>query len=399
MTRAASTTEPAIRFNVPVYAVATNPMTTRTSQIIRVIIAFLMAALLMPTTVLAANKSGTIEVCDKAGEDGRLCGRRERETQRKAFDLPPISVFRRHRGEAVRLLQSNENYRPGFAIIAYQDLNMTPRIEFRLPIGVPGTLWRAPLVARLTEAEWRQIMEKRRLLETLHPVDDNSICLDGHTNVAEAIDKEGTVQTRVERRCGDGPIARFTTFLTELAFSKFRYCHALAPDWGGDEATRGLMRCSTLEGDRVLAAELLKYLMDADFDCCLNEDKWPEITHLFSKNVVFSWPGEPTVRDAEAAARIWLASDGTYAETYVGESMGRVRIEARATIREIEAQDVTEQISVPVTSEWVRGADGKFQMVSFDYVAEQAFSRKSRTITLPPPLEMPAAAPPASSGN
>jgi len=148
-----------------------------------------------------------------------------------------------------------------------------------------------------------------------------------------------------------------------------------------------------LEGDRVLAAELLEYLMDADFDCCLNEDKWPEITHLFSKNVVFSWPGEPIVRDAEAAARIWLASGGTYAETYVGETMGRVRIEARANVREIEAKDFTEQVSVPVTSEWVRGADGKFQMVSFDYIAEQAISRKSRTITLPPPLEIPASAP------
>lgn len=92
MTRAASTTE-------PVYAVAKNPMTTHTSRVILAITPFLIAALFMPTTALAANKSGTIEVCDKAGEDGKLCRRRERETQRKAFDLPPISVFRRHQAK------------------------------------------------------------------------------------------------------------------------------------------------------------------------------------------------------------------------------------------------------------------------------------------------------------
>lgn len=352
-----------------------SPLTTRINRIMLLAVAILVATLFMPAAAPAASESVKIKVCDKLNEGGQLCRKHARDTQRKAFDLPPISTFHRHRGEAVRLLQSNEYYRPRFAIIAYQDLNLTPRLEFRLPIGVPGTLWRAPLVARLTEGEWRQIMEKRRLLETLHPVDDNSICLDGNTNVAEAIDKEGTVQTRVERRCGDGPIARFTTFLSGLAFSKFRYCHALAPDWGGDEAARGLMRCSMLEGDRVVSAQLLKYLADANFDCCLSKEKWPKIVHLFSSNIVFSWPGEPIVRDAETDARKWLASGGTYAQTYVGDPTGRVRIEAFATIREIEARDVTEQISVPVTSEWVRNADGTFQMISFDYDAEQAASR------------------------
>lgn len=353
-------------------------------------IAVLAMALSMPTATFARDGNAKIKVCDKPGFDWELCKRHGRDAQRKAFDLPPIDVFRRHQVEAVRLFQSDANYRPRFAIIAYQDINLTPRIEFRLPTSISGTLWRAPLIARLTEAEWQQVVKQRKLLETPHPIDDDSLCLDGYTNVAEAIDKAGTVRTRVEHSCGNAPIERFATFLTDLALSKFPYCRPLASNWGGYEAVRGLVLCARLEGDRIAAAELLKYLDDAEFNCCQNEGKWTEIVHLFSKNVAFSWPGKPVIRDPEAAARIMLANDGTYAETYVGESKDRVRIEARVTARVIEGDEVTEEISVPVTSQWVRGADGKFQMVSFDYVAEQAVSRKSRTIKLPPPIEIPA---------
>ena len=307
----------------------------------------------------AEAKAPRGDYCDGSDSGSSLCKKSKREQQRKAFGLPSIETYKQSGARAVRILANNAYGWPTYAIIFYQDRDLVPKVEFRRPLDQSGMHWRAPLIARVNDADWQTILEKQRALQST--TSEDNICLDGYTRTVELIDAGGTVDTWVEHSCGQSLMDLYINYLTQLGLDQFAQCKAIVSQYSHDDASYILSICSLLDGDRMAAAKLHNQL---DAHGLTGRSNWREIVHLFDNTAAFSWPGMPVATGAEASAKLWIEKDPTI-QSYIGETSDRVRLEGRVSISVDEVRETTVATSAPFVSIWIRGKDGQFRMQSF----------------------------------
>ncbi|RDV02550.1 hypothetical protein DXH95_11320 [Sphingorhabdus pulchriflava] len=307
------------------------------------------------------------------------CTEKEREARRKIFGLPSLEKIQRRTmsgGEASELIVATVmvKQREGLALVLQRDRGGTPIVEIHsMPVSSRPADYQ-PIRAIIPEAIWALALAKGNALDLVYDTDEVLVC--GANFSVEIVDKEGNVRAPDGDSCGGEPRGVYFDFLAEAALQQLPHCAALMPsisDW----VLEKLAACFDLRGDKKIAAELynrLQSLEDRSF--WETNDGWTdpsEILPLLDEEISFSWLGIPLMDDAEMVANFWtggwLAPVKFKTGPIFAGADGSARVEGRVVFETSTSEGVERQASGTFTSTWRRGADGKFRMRRFDYLA------------------------------
>lgn len=305
------------------------------------------------------------------------CTETIRRDMHKRFGLPSIEdMFRRQAGRAshppVVVAIGTLKMREDIAIIFRRNRKGVPTVEVhREPMrGVRGRP--RPLMAQLTETAWEEVLNEARSLDVDHFAD--LVCLGGGVFTVEFADGVGGISSRTNDNCGGDPGIELFKRATEIAVKHLPYCNALKPEHEDDELGK-LLACFSLDGERLVSAELFNLLDKHQFWNRNGRDA-DDITSLFSKDTELVWPALPAMKSPETIAE-FLTGGALFPfefkrVTYLAESRDRIVIRGCLTVESKEDLSAFEALDGSFFSVWERAGAGSFRMVRLEARSTEA---------------------------
>jgi hypothetical protein len=318
------------------------------------------------------------------------CSRKALAAHRNAFGLAALDQYRGTQTVVVRVFRLDGWSNRGPLLVFIREPWMAPRLEVRRQLRWDSSYGDAPMLATLSDAAWREVVENGKRFDAKFEENDDWICTDTPTIIVEMIDEKGVIRQRADEGCRDeqNPVAAYFTKLVDTAVDALPACKAVEPGRAWYDYER-LSLCLFFDGDRMAAAELHNLMEGADFRIGVKAAK---IEHLFHEDVEMKWPGT-VLKGSAAVTKFWAEQDLRYREIY-GETPDRVRIHGSIQLEHKEAVPfegrlVDETKYMPFIAKWNRDVDGKLKMTNIEFNRDRAWLSRSRHFNAGPVIYIP----------
>lgn len=302
----------------------------------------------------SSSKRGDGVCLDEYGRD--LCDPAVRSGIRERFGLEPAETLAREGVEGVRvfMVDGYSNDMPVMSVLRRG--KQPPVLEVRVKGDEPKvmtaepSLWTQEVASSLGRLVRESPSRTAPPREAAKPGGKELpvICLHAWTTVVESL-KDGKVEARFRRACGDEPIFDGAYTLATQALTAFPACQMLDPKQYRNDSAR-LVGCAALAGAvPQYAAEVRNRLGSPAFSFSPQASR-ADVEALLAKDAVLEWPDQPALQGQTEIAAFWKASKIINPHIAMVEA-DQSRVVATGQVR----RRVGEEAQIArFTQEWVR---------------------------------------------
>lgn len=335
------------------------------SKVLRIACVGALAGLFAPVGTIAAQSQAR-EAC-RTNRTSDACIRARMEQVSAAYDIPPLQVHR-NAGDRVRQVFHASGDLPMVSFVALRGGSAMVTVHYprRRDGSIPSPL-RAAVPARV----WQEVLALPEPFDGRpSSPEPGTICMDGATYLAEAVDpgqptrRPATMRQELGHDCEPGPVPAYATAIAGIALPLFPACARIdGRSYAGP--LRRLAACRMLRGVRMAAADVLNRARG--FGMTYNAGDTARLAGLFSARSELHWDG---ARQAGDPAALWAARAAPRLgvtrlsiEAVEGINARRVRLTGRLT-RAVDTRrgTATGAETAQVEQLWRRDQDGLFRV-------------------------------------
>ncbi len=290
------------------------------------------------------------------------CSAEARAELPKLYGVPPMEELADSGAQIVRAYFIDDYDRPNGLLTFVRAPGSGPRVEWRN--SSPGSS--KPLPPRLTHelslTVWDEVQREGYLFDrALVPEPPRASmpppppCPHSWVVQVESVDPDGKICRRIEDACRAALTARYGFRMAAIAVQAIPGCELLRMRKNN---VYRLLECSSLEGDRITAAQATERFHDLLFS-------QGNLFGLIDRAAELAWPGIPLAKGVSAGVEVWQQQDGRrrFRPTrIVGEAADRVRIDGEIRLSDGASDGGSK--SVPATLIWTRRDGFDFQLRS-----------------------------------